>query len=151
MDITIFHRSRRRTSNACDLSNGGCSHLCFLNPMGHSCACPVGITLREDGQTCSKGPNVYILFAHRVDIRQISLDFEHLVDVVLPLPPISNAVALDVDKVTGNIYWSDTVEDVIKSSSPDGLNVNRIIHESIDNPDGLVIDSVSRVVSKEVV
>ncbi|KNC20826.1 hypothetical protein FF38_11235 [Lucilia cuprina] len=146
MDITIFHRSRRRIRNACDSANGGCSHLCLLNPSGYTCACPVGVAIKEDGHTCSSGPSSYILFAHRVDIRQISLDFDHLVDVVLPLPSISNAVALDVDRKTGVIYWSDTVEDVIMRSTPDGLNVSRVIYETIDNPDGLVIDSVGRMI-----
>lgn len=147
MDITVFHRSRRRIRNACDSGNGGCSHLCLLNPTGYACACPVGVAIKENGHTCSSGPSSYIIFAHRVDIRQISLDFDHLVDVVLPLPPISNAVALDVDRKTGIIYWSDTIEDVIMSSTPDGMEVNRVIYETIDNPDGLVIDSVGRMVS----
>lgn len=147
MDIKVFHRSRRRMRNACEVQNGGCSHLCLLNPTSYTCACPVGIALQEDGHTCSSGPSSYIIFAHRIDIRQISLDFDHLVDVVLPLPPISNAVALDVDLKTGEVFWSDTIEDIIMSSSPDGVNVNRVIYESIDNPDGLVVDSVGRMVS----
>uniref|UniRef100_A0A1I8N054 EGF-like domain-containing protein n=3 Tax=Musca domestica TaxID=7370 RepID=A0A1I8N054_MUSDO len=146
MDIKVFHRSRRRVRNACDSGNGGCSHLCLLNPTSYTCACPVGITIQADGHTCSSGPSSYIIFAHRIDIRQISLDFHHLVDVVLPLPPISNAVALDVDLKTGEIYWTDTMEDIIMSSTPDGDNVRRIVYESIDNPDGLVVDSVGRMV-----
>ncbi|KAL9884451.1 LDL receptor related protein 4 [Glossina fuscipes fuscipes] len=144
MDISVFHRYRKRISHACSNDNGGCSHLCLLNPISYSCACPVGITIQPDNRTCSSGPSKYIIFAHRVDIRQISMDFDHLIDVVLPLPPISNAVALDVDRKTGQIYWSDIVDSLIMSSSPDGLNVNRIIYESLDSPDGLVIDSVGR-------
>lgn len=147
MDIRVFHRSRRRTHNACGKSNGGCSDLCLLNPHNYTCACTVGVQLKSDGKTCSSGPSSYIIFAHRIDIRQISLDFDHLIDVVLPLPPISNAVSLDVDRTTGTIYWSDTLESVIMSSSPDGHNVNRIISESLENPDGIVIDSVGRKVS----
>lgn len=148
MDITVFHRYRKSiVAHACSQDNGGCSHLCLLEPTGHTCSCPVGITIQSDGRTCATLPQKYIIFAHRIDIRQISLDFEHLIDVVLPLPPISNAIALDVDRKTGEIYWSDTIEHVIMSSTPDGLNVNRIIYDSLQNPDGLVIDSVGRVVS----
>lgn len=87
------------------------------------------------------------MFAHRVDIRQISLDFDHLIDVVLPLPPISNAVALDVDQQTGIIYWADTIENVIMSSTHDGLHVNQVIGENLDNTDGIVVDSIGRNVS----
>ncbi|XP_055910482.1 low-density lipoprotein receptor-related protein 4 [Eupeodes corollae] len=144
MDVRVFHRSRRRMQNTCENYNGGCSHLCLLSQFGYSCACPVGVKLSDDMRTCYDGPSTYILFAHRMDIRQISLDFAHLIDVVLPLPPISNAVALDVDKQTGLIYWSDTVEKVIMCSSADGLHVNQIIGESLDNADGLIIDSVGR-------
>ncbi|EDW86389.2 uncharacterized protein Dwil_GK17732 [Drosophila willistoni] len=146
MDIRVFHRTRRRVFNACDKQNGGCSHLCLLNPTSYTCACAVGVQLREDKRTCSEGPTKYILFAHRIDIRQISLDFDHLIDVVLPLPPISNAVALDVDRATGYIYWSDTIENVIMSSSPDGLHVHKVIGESLENPDGLVVDSIGRTI-----
>ncbi|ALC49629.1 CG8909 [Drosophila busckii] len=144
MDIRVFHRQRRRVYNACDKFNGGCSHLCLLNPTSFTCACAVGVQLKDDRRTCSEGPSKYIIFAHRIDIRQISLDFDHLIDVVLPLPPISNAVALDVDQQTGYIYWSDTIENVIMSSSPDGLHVNKVIGESLENPDGLVVDSIGR-------
>lgn len=70
-----------------------------------------------------------------------------MIDVVVPLPPFSNAVALDVDQLTGVIYWSDTIEKVIMSSTPDGLNVIQVIGESLDNVDGLVVDSIGRNVS----
>lgn len=146
MDVRVFHRNRRRVFNECDRHNGGCSHLCLLNPISYTCACAVGVHLKNDKRTCSEGPNKYIIFAHRIDIRQISLDFDHLIDVVLPLPPISNAVALDVDKKTGNIFWSDTIENVIMRSSPDGLNVHKIVGESLENPDGLIVDSIGRMI-----
>ena len=38
--------------NRCGADNGGCSHLCLVNPQGFSCACPTGIKLRPDGKTC---------------------------------------------------------------------------------------------------
>lgn len=170
MDIRVFHRSRRSIQNACGSNNGGCSHLCLLNPMSFTCACPVGVQLRvsttthlifdiypsvifalkqSDLRTCAEGPSRFIIFAHRIDIRQISLDFAHFIDVVLPMPPIGNAVALDVDSTTGVIYWSDSKQHVIMSSTPDGLNVHKIIGESLDNPDGLIVDSVGKTVCVE--
>lgn len=144
MDIRVFHRNRKDIRNPCANGNGDCSNLCLLNPKGYSCACPVGILLKSDKRTCENGPKNYVIMAHRVDIRQISLDIDHLIDVVLPLPPITNAVALDIDTKTGDIYYSDTEEKVIMRSSGDGRQVREVASESMDTVDGLVIDSVGR-------
>lgn len=45
MDVRVFHRSRVRVQNPCSYMNGGCSHLCLLNPKGRTCACPIGVRL----------------------------------------------------------------------------------------------------------
>lgn len=66
-----------------------------------------------------------------------------MIDVVLPLPQISNVYALDVDRHTGDIYWADNLEDTIMRSSSDGRNVVQILGESMDSVDGLVICSVT--------
>lgn len=144
MDIRVFHRDRKSISNLCTISNGDCSHMCLLNTHGFKCVCPIGVKLSSDGRTCNDGPSDYIIFAHRIDIRQISLDIDYLIDVVLPLPPMSNTIAVDVDPLTGDIYWSDTLEDVIMKSTSDGSYVHQVIAESIDSVDGMVIDSIGR-------
>lgn len=143
MDIRVFNRERRDIRNPCSISNGECSHMCLLNPQGYSCACPIGVK-SINNRMCNDGPMKYVIFAHRIDIRQISLDLDYLIDVILPLPPITNAVSVDVDRQTGDIYWSDTVKDVIMKSSTDGLHVQQILSESMHSVDGLVIDSVGR-------
>lgn len=143
MDIRIFHRERRHISNPCSISNGGCSHMCMLNPNGYSCACPIGVN-SINNRSCKDGPSKYIIFAHRIDIRQISLDIDYSVDVILPFPSITNAVAVDVDLKTGDMYWSDTVEDVIMKSSLGGEHVTHIVNESLDSTDGIAIDSMGR-------
>ena len=78
----------------------------------------------------------------------MSLDSDYQIDVVLPLPPISNVVTLDVDRRTGEIYWADTIEDVIMRSTPDGMRIKQIYSESMTSVDGLVIDSIGRKVSE---
>lgn len=146
MDIRIFHRDRKHIPNPCSSGNGGCSHMCLLNPIGYSCACPVGVRPINE-RVCNDGPSNYIVFAHRIDIRMISLDIDYLdysVDVILPFKSISNAVALDVDLMTGNIYWSDTVEDMIMMATANGDRVEAVITESLDNADGIAIDSAGR-------
>lgn len=144
MDIRIFHRIRKDLRNPCSINNGGCSFMCLLNDNGYTCACPIGVILSADNQTCKNGPSSYILFSHRIDIRQISLDIDYMIDVVLPISSISNVVALDIDLRTGDFYWSDTTEDVIMRSSSDGTVTKQIINESVDSVDGIAIDSVGR-------
>ncbi|KAF4523621.1 hypothetical protein B566_EDAN010130, partial [Ephemera danica] len=49
MDVRVFHRDRQAVPSLCHTRNGGCSHLCLLAPLpvGHTCACPIGIKLLE--------------------------------------------------------------------------------------------------------
>jgi low-density lipoprotein receptor-related protein 4 len=74
MDIRVFHRKRKVIRNPCGIRNGGCSHICLLNQKSFSCACPIGVKLTENNRTCKEQPSSYIIFAHRTDIRQVSLD-----------------------------------------------------------------------------
>lgn len=146
MDIRIFHRDRKHVPNPCSSANGGCSHMCLLNSNGYSCVCPIGVR-PLNSRMCYDGPTNYIIFAHRIDIRMISLDInysDYSVDVILPFKSISNAVALDVDMLTGNIYWSDTVEDVIMMATANGDRVQVIVSESLGNVDGIAVDSVGQ-------
>lgn len=143
MDIRVFHRDRHQISNRCAVSNGDCSDICLLNPRGSSCACPIGVKLSRDQRTCNSGPSEYIIFAHRIDVRQISLDIDYLIDIVLPLTPMTNAMAVDVDIKTGLIYWSDTNDDVIMRAMPDGTQVQHVV-DGVDCVDGLVIDTIGR-------
>ncbi|KAB0798924.1 hypothetical protein PPYR_06804 [Photinus pyralis] len=144
MDVRVFHRSRKIIKTACSNNNGGCTHLCLLKPVGYSCACPIGITLAEDGKTCGQGPKNSLILAHRVDIRQISLDVPYIVDVVLPLPPLKNVMSVDVDRKTGEIYWTDNSEDLIQKATADGKNITTVLFHELQMADGLAIDSTGR-------
>lgn len=59
MTIHVYHPYRQPDGiNHCSAVNGHCSHLCLPAPqiLAHSpkisCACPTGLKLLEDGQTC---------------------------------------------------------------------------------------------------
>jgi low density lipoprotein receptor-related protein 5/6 len=95
-------------SNACGSNNGGCSHLCFMRPppRPHICACPMGLELMKDGKTCIV-PEAFLLFAHRTDIRRISLEYSYN-NVIIPLQGVKEATALDFDINDSRIYWTDT-------------------------------------------
>ena len=42
-----------------------------------------------------------LVFARLTDIRAISLDVGYVADVIIPVGPLQNAVAIDVDTVEG--------------------------------------------------
>lgn len=62
----------------------------------------------------------------------------------MPFPPMANAVAIGIDHKTGDIYWSDTIEDIIVKSSADGHDIEQIVSESLNIVDGLLVDSIGR-------
>ncbi|XP_063374859.1 low-density lipoprotein receptor-related protein 4 [Cydia amplana] len=144
MDVRVFHKERISEANQCTKNNGDCSHLCLLKPRGRSCACPIGIKLSKDGKTCTNGPINFLIFARRTDIRVISLDVPYQIDVVLPLPPLKNALGVDVDQKTGLIYWTDTGERKIQRSNKGGENIETIIGKGLHTADGIAIDSSGR-------
>lgn len=69
-----------------------------------------------------------------------------MADVVLPLPQLKLATSVDVDRKTGEIYWTDTAEDTIQKATADGNNTEVIIMHEMEAPDGIVIDSTGRKV-----
>ncbi|RZC38041.1 low-density lipoprotein receptor-related protein 4, partial [Asbolus verrucosus] len=145
MDVRVFHRNRKIIKTACSNKNGGCTHLCLLRPKNnHTCACPTGIKLEEDGKTCANGPINFLILAHRNVIRQISLDVPYTADVVLPLPQLKLVTSVDVDRKTGEIYWTDKAEDVIQKSTPDGRKSKIITMHELQTPDGIAVDSTGR-------
>lgn len=81
-----------------------------------------------------------------MDIRQISLDVPYTADIVLPFPPLKKATSIDVDRKTGEIYWTDTSEDIINKGTADGKNIKTIVMHELEMPDGLAIDSTGRKV-----
>ena len=45
----------------------------------------------------------FLVVARRTDIRAISLDVDYYADVVIPMGPHGNVVALDVDRIEGDV------------------------------------------------
>ena len=82
--------------------------------------------------------------ARLTDIRTVSLDVSYYADSVLPLGELKYAIAIDVDRRDGKVYWSDSVLDKIYRSNRDGSDKEAIITNGIETPDGLVVDSTGR-------
>lgn len=101
--------------------------------------------MQDDEKTCADQPKNYLLVAHRIDIRRISLDVPPItIDVVLPLPLQKNAISVDVDKETNEIYWTDTAQDIIQKATPDGKQITTVLTHELQMADGIAIDSIGR-------
>ncbi|OWF40727.1 low-density lipoprotein receptor-related protein 4-like isoform X2 [Mizuhopecten yessoensis] len=144
MDVRMFHKPKQKRQTPCQVNNGGCSHLCLNNaePQRYSCACPTGVVMKSDGKTCEDDMTNFLIFARRTDIRKISLEVEYFADVVIPLGELRNAIAVDVDSVRGKLYWTDTVLDKVMRGNLDGSQVEEVIRNGLDTPDGLAVDEV---------
>lgn len=82
-----------------------------------------------------------------MDIRQISLDINYIVDVVLPLKHLKHVTSVDVDRKTGEIYWTDSSEDIIQKSKSDGKIIKTIMWHELQMAEAIAIDSSGRKVS----
>ncbi|XP_039278816.1 low-density lipoprotein receptor-related protein 4 [Nilaparvata lugens] len=121
MDVGVFHRNNRMVASKCQFNNGGCS--------------------------CMRGPKNSLVFAHMTEIRQISLDVPYIVDVILPLPPLNRATSVDVDRKTGEIYWTNSdLHDraIIQRAQHDGSDIETILEYSLDRIESIVVDSTGR-------
>uniref|UniRef100_A0A674I2P4 LDL receptor related protein 4 n=1 Tax=Terrapene triunguis TaxID=2587831 RepID=A0A674I2P4_9SAUR len=144
MDIQAVDRTRQLGFNKCSIRNGGCSHLCLPHPAGFSCACPTGIQLKSDEQTCDPSPETYLLFSSRGSIRRISLDTNDHTDVHVPVPELNNVISLDYDSVDGKIYYTDVFLDVIRRADLNGSSMETVIGHGLKTTDGLAVDWVAR-------
>lgn len=104
--------------------------------------------LQPDGKSCPDMPSEFLVIAHRADIRIISFDVNYAVDIVLPIANLKNAVGVDVNRRTGELYWTDTADDVIRKASFDGRTIETIINNGIENADSLIVDSIGKKVRK---
>ncbi|XP_071956697.1 low-density lipoprotein receptor-related protein 4-like [Antedon mediterranea] len=144
MDIHVYHKRKHKGHSSCAKNNGGCSDLCLITPLGHTCACPKGILMGPDRMSCNKGFENFLIFSKRRDIRAVSLDVPYMADVALPIYGIEHAISVDVDTVEGMVYWSDQSSKTISRAPLDGSYIEDIITEGIDIPDRLTIDTNGR-------
>lgn len=76
------------------------------------------------------------------------MDVPYTVDVVLPFTQLKNVISVDVDRRTGEIYWTDTAERVIEKATMDGKNIQTVMAYELTMVDAIAIDSSGRKVKK---
>ena len=136
-DIHSIHPLRQPDyTNRCGSNNGGCSHLCLPNRSGYSCACPAGLSLTADGQTCSSAPGDLLIFAQKSELRLYALNASGETDYVLPLSGVRSAVALDWDGASQSIFWTDVESDVINRAFWNGSNQQTLVANDLESPAG---------------
>ncbi|CAH1258892.1 LRP6 [Branchiostoma lanceolatum] len=141
MGLKAVNVQRTDGYNPCVENNGGCSHLCLYRPSGVSCGCPMGLELITDMRTCIV-PEAFLLFSRRADIRRISLETNNN-DVVIPLPGVKEASALDFDINDNRIYWTDVSLKSISRAFMNGSSAEKIIQFGLDYPEGMAVDWVA--------
>ncbi|KAJ1530888.1 hypothetical protein ONE63_005730 [Megalurothrips usitatus] len=147
MGVAVMHQRRQSVRTACDKDNYGCSHVCLLanNRDRAGCACPVGYRMKSgDSKACEQHPGPYLLLARTHDVRKVPMGMPYLMDTLLTSTELQNTVAVDVDRATGDVYWSDTILSAIMKTSKEGNDPTVVVGSGLDTPYGLAVDSVGK-------
>ncbi|KAM3856102.1 low-density lipoprotein receptor-related protein 4 [Vipera latastei] len=117
---------------------GYCSQGCTNSEGGFQCWCEQGYELRPDKRSCKAlGPEPVLLFANRIDIRQV---LPHRSEYTLLLNNLENAIALDFHHSKELVFWSDVTLDRIMRANLNGSNVEEVVSTGLESPGGLAID-----------
>lgn len=79
------------------------------------------------------GPEPVLLFANRIDIRQV---LPHRSEYTLLLNNLENAIALDFHHSQELVFWSDVTLDRIMKANLNGSNVEEVISTGLESPGG---------------
>uniref|UniRef100_A0A8C5MYQ0 LDL receptor related protein 4 n=1 Tax=Leptobrachium leishanense TaxID=445787 RepID=A0A8C5MYQ0_9ANUR len=117
---------------------GYCSQGCSNTEGGFQCFCEAGYQLRPDKRSCKAlGPEPVLLFANRIDIRQV---LPHRSEYTLLLNNLENAIALDFHHSHELVFWSDVTLDRIMRANLNGSNVEELVSTGLESPGGLAVD-----------
>lgn len=113
---------------------------CTNSEGAFQCWCEAGYELRPDRRSCKAlGPEPVLLFANRIDIRQV---LPHRSEYTLLLNNLENAIALDFHHRRELVFWSDVTLDRILRANLNGSNVEEVVSTGLESPGGLAVDWV---------
>ncbi|MEQ2271196.1 hypothetical protein XENORESO_000828 [Xenotaenia resolanae] len=120
-----------------------CSQICINLPGSYKCGCNDGYEVDPVSNTCKaeSGTVATLFFTTQHEVRELTVDRSEYVRLI---PELKNALALDMDMLNKNIFWSDLSLKKIFSSNidmaSDSTNHNVVIGSGIEAPDGLAVD-----------
>ena len=86
----------------------------------------------------SSGKEGFLIFANRHDIRQLAFDSSDYTEVI---PELKGAIAVDFDFESGQVFWTDVIDENIKSAKMEpNPTVQPLAYVSLDTPDGIAVD-----------
>ncbi|RUS89222.1 hypothetical protein EGW08_003032, partial [Elysia chlorotica] len=152
MDIHTMHPQRQPPATSkCGPRNGGCSHLCLPHESGYTCACPTGLMLGQDRQTCAEGcvhVSSEIEFDSATDsifwsdigsdnIGSASWDGQN--QAILVGSSLDSPAGIALDWAGRNLYWTDSGNDRIEVITLDTKLRTVIIWNGLDHPRDIVV------------
>lgn len=87
---------------------------------------------------CPSGPEPVLLFANRIDIRQV---LPHRSEYTLLLNNLENAIALDFHHSKELVFWSDVTLDRIMRANLNGSNVEEVVSTGLESPGETIISA----------
>ncbi|XP_067027218.1 low-density lipoprotein receptor-like isoform X2 [Acropora muricata] len=122
---------------------GTCSQVCYNTKGSFKCLCCEGYLMEPDQRTCkAEGGEGFLVFANRHDIRQLAFDSSDYTEVI---PDLKAAIALDFDFESRQVFWTDVVDENIKSAKMEpNPTVQPLANVSLDTPDGIAVDWINK-------
>ncbi|XP_013179565.1 PREDICTED: nidogen-1 [Papilio xuthus] len=119
---------------------------CIKSTEGYECACNTGYN--GNGTVCELNPRQagnFLVASDGASVFRVPFRVSPRVFATpLHSAVYQMAVGIDVDCLTGRIYWGDVAGHVIKTAAYDGSSLENFLTEDIKTPEGLSVDWAAR-------